>query len=103
MDKKLILIGSLIIICGLIYGQGPTNITWDDESGVDKAAMIVNTKKFTYVLVNLGLAIGAIPTAKRLFTAEPNAWKGVSVWLGGILAANLLIDPIVQAFSAGLK
>ena len=95
MKKKYILIYFLIFICGLVNSQ---NVTFDDNNGVSKGPIIASVEAFVYVLVNLGLAIGAVPTAKRIFSGEPGSWKGVVAWLGGIIMANVLIDPIVKAF-----
>lgn len=103
MKKVIIIILCLFIYYGttqLVKSQGSTNVTYDDSpvSDSEKATIVNSAKAFAYLLVNIGLMIAAAPTAKRLFRGEPGAYKGVLVWCGGIITANLVIELVLSTF-----
>jgi len=83
----------LLVFCQGLQFQNNVNAS-------NQSALLDNVKQIAYLLINLGLAIGAIPTAKRLFQGEPGSWKAVMAWGGAFLTANMAIA-LVSSYVAG--
>ncbi len=100
MNKKLLLTFIILSFCTtlLLFSQGLT--FQNDVNSEDQQSILSNCKMIAYFLINLGLAIGAIPTAKRLFQGEPGSWKSALVWGGAFLTANMAIA-LVSTYVAG--
>lgn len=81
-----------------IFCQG---LQFDNNANSDNQATLLSTvNTIAYLLINLGLAIGAVPTAKRLFQGEPGAWKAAMAWGGAFITANMAIA-LVSGYVAG--
>ena len=100
MPKKLFLISILLMFYTTLLLQGQGLTFQNDVNTSDQQSLLTNTKTIAYFLINLGLAIGAIPTAKRLFQGEPGSWKAVIAWCGAFLTANMAIA-LVSTYVAG--
>lgn len=72
----------------------------NNASSSDQEALLTGVNEIAYVLINLGLVIGAIPTAKRLFQGEPGSWKAAMAWGGAFITANMAIA-LVSTYVAG--
>lgn len=98
MDKKICLIIMMVSYALPIFCQ---NLQFQDNvNSADQQALFNGVNKIAYVLINLGLAIGAIPTVKRLFMGEPGSWKAALAWGGAFLTANMAIA-LVSSYVAG--
>ena len=98
MNKKVLLIMIIFSFCIQIFCQ---NLQFqNDVNPADQQSLFDGVNKIAYILINLGLAIGAIPTVKRLFMGEPGAWKAALAWGGALLTANMAIA-LVSSYVAG--
>ena len=95
--KKLykVLIFTILLFCVYCVNvksqSAATNITFDNGSPLDTSGIRDQVEALSYILINMGLAIGAIPTARKCFRGDPGAIKAIYAWLGGIVTANIAI------------
>ncbi len=71
-----------------------------DVNSADQQSLLDGVNKIAYILINLGLSIGAIPTVKRLFMGEQGSWKAAVAWGGAFITANMAIA-LVSNYVAG--
>ena len=98
MNKKIL---AAIILSSCTFNLFAQNLQFQDNvNSADQQSLLDGVSKISYILINLGLAIGAIPTVKRLFMGEPGSWKAALAWGGAFITANMAIA-LVSSYVAG--